>query len=121
MEVLNILETKLYGLSGEENIPMIKKLGWEALKLIQTFTQEGKEKCRNTKGFLKVLCSEFQLQHNRIVTLLQYHKLNKKESMQEWMGGLRTKAAEHQFKEYARCWLRNSSMGMMTMEWSMKS
>ena len=58
MEVLNFLETKAYGLFEEENVPVIKNcLSMESLQLIQTFTQEVKEKCRTTKGLLTVLCS----------------------------------------------------------------
>ena len=47
---------------------------------------------------------KFKLQHNRIVISLQYHKLHRKENecAQEWVGRLRTEAAEYQYKECDR-------------------
>ena len=52
----------------------------------------------------EVLCSKFKPQHNKIVMLLQCYKLHTKHNdcMQGWMGRLRTKAAEYQYKEYNR-------------------
>ena len=51
-----------------------------------------------------MLHRKFKPQHNRFVILLQYHKLHRKDNkcVQEWMGRLRTRAAECQYKEYNR-------------------
>ena len=105
MEISTILETKAYELSEEEEDPVIKN--WfvqEGLQLNQMFTQEEKEKCTTAKDLLAMLCSNFKLRCNRIVLLLQYGRLQRKnnESAQKWMGRLRTPATECQYKEYDR-------------------
>ena len=102
---MNILDTKVYKLSEEEKFPVIKNwFGWEDLQLIQTFTQDEKGKCRTAKDLFTVLWSKFKLPYNRIVILLQYHKLHRKSiwSTQEWMGRLRNKTKECQHKDYDR-------------------
>ena len=44
MEVTGILETKAYGLTDEEKVPVIKNwVGQEGLQFIKTFTLEEKK------------------------------------------------------------------------------
>ena len=51
MEVMNILETRAYELTDEENVPVTKKwLGQQGLQLIKTFIHEEKKKCRTAKA-----------------------------------------------------------------------
>ena len=88
LEVINILEIRAYEINNEERIPGIKNwLGWEGLLLMETLTQEEKEKCRNTKGLFSMLSIRFKPCHNHIMLALQYLKLHRKsnESVQEWM------------------------------------
>ena len=55
MELINILETKVYKLTEEEKVPVIKHwLSWEDLQLIQTFTNKEKRKMQN---YEEILCS----------------------------------------------------------------
>ena len=50
VEVMNILQTRTYELTGEENAPIIKNwLGREGLQLIKTLANEEKEKCKTAK------------------------------------------------------------------------
>ena len=47
IEVTHILETRAHEISNEEQIPVIKNwVGQEGLLLVNTFTQEEKEKCK---------------------------------------------------------------------------
>ena len=56
MEVTNILETRAYGLTDDEKVPVIKNwLCWEGLQLIRAFIHEGNEKHRTAKGFFSQL------------------------------------------------------------------
>ena len=51
LDVMNILETRKYKRNDGERKPVIKNwLGGEGLWLVETFTQEGKEKKQNHKG-----------------------------------------------------------------------
>ena len=51
LDMMNILETRAYGINEEERIPVIKKgIGQEGLFLMKTFAQKEKGKCRTTKG-----------------------------------------------------------------------
>ena len=52
-----------------------------------------------------------------IIISLQYHKLQREnnESAKEWMGSLRTKAAECQCKEYERLLTEQFIRGQMVM------
>ena len=58
IEMSNIQQTKVYEISEEKNVPVIKNLfGWEGLQLKKMFTQEEKEKCRTAthEGNMQIL------------------------------------------------------------------
>ena len=115
MEIKNILGTRAYELTDKKNIPVIKNwLGQKGLKLIKTFTNEKKEKCRTTKGLFSVFSNKFKSWKNKIVISLQYHELHRKsnESDQEWMGRLWTRAAECEYKEYDRLLIKQFRGGL---------
>ena len=59
-EVLSMLDTKLYALLEEVEVPVIKSLlGWEGLQPIQMFMQEENEKSQTVKDYFTVLHSKF--------------------------------------------------------------
>ena len=61
LEVMNILETRAHKINDEERIPAIKNwLGMEGLMLLETFTQEEKEKCQTARGLFSVLSNRFR-------------------------------------------------------------
>ena len=94
MEVTNILQMKMYELTEEEKVPIIKNwLGREGLQLIKTFTNET---CKTARGLFSTLSEKFMPWHNQMVLLLQNckHKGKSYESVQEWMDRLWTKAAD---------------------------
>ena len=75
MKVMEIIETRVYELSYEEKVPLIKNwFGQEGLQLIKTFTHEEKEKCTTAEGLLSILSNKFKLQHNKAVIYVQHHK-----------------------------------------------
>ena len=97
MEVTNILETKVYELTDEEKVPVIKHwLDQEGLQFIKMFPHEKHKNCKTAKGLFSILSNKFKLQCNRILLSLQYQKLHRKnnESGWEWMGKLCTKLAD---------------------------
>ena len=72
--------------------------------LMKEGNNEGKEiqlllstKVKLQKGLFTEISSSLKLQYNRIVILLQYHKLKRKNN--KWIGGLENKAAHCQYKE----------------------
>ena len=67
LEVMNILESRVYEINDEERRPVIKNwLVWEGLFLMGPFTQEEKVKCKIIKGLFLVLSARFKLCHNYI-------------------------------------------------------
>ena len=83
------------------------------------FHTEEKEKSKIAKGLFIIMCSKFNLWHNRIITSLKYYKLHQKnnESTQDCMDGIRTKAAECQYKEYGRLLTEQFINGLKMMGW----
>ena len=81
LEVMNILETRAYEITGEERIPVIKNwLGLKGLYLKETFTQKEKVKCKTTKVlFSSAISNRFKLHHSHIIPAVQYQKLCRKE------------------------------------------
>ena len=66
---------------------------------METFTQEKKEKCKDTNGLLAVLSNRFKPCHSHIILALQYQKHHRKsnESAKEWMSRLLTKVAKSKY------------------------
>ena len=55
MEVTNILKTKMYNLTDEEQVPIIKDwLGREGLQLIKTFMNPKKETCQRARDLFSM-------------------------------------------------------------------
>ena len=55
MEVMNILQTKVYYLNNKEQAPIIMKfLEREGLQLIQPFTNFKKGVCKTTEGLFNI-------------------------------------------------------------------
>ena len=76
LKATNILENRAYEISNERKVPVFMNcLVLEGLLLIQTFTQEEKEKCKMTKALFLVLSSKFKPCHNQIIISLQYQKM----------------------------------------------
>ena len=70
MEVTNILQIKLYEMTEDENVSIIKIwLGIEGLQLIQTFTNLQKE---TYKSKVAVFLVKFKPSHNLIILMSQY-------------------------------------------------
>ena len=66
--------------------------------------QVEKEECNDEEGLFKILNTKFTLQYNETIKLLQFYNLVRwhNESMEEWMGSLRTTAMECIYKEVDR-------------------
>ena len=79
-------------------------LGREGLQIRQTLNDEEKEKCKTIMGLFKVLSELFKSQHIETVLPLQYCKLlgEPSDDAAEWIGCLRVKANECEYKEKDR-------------------
>ena len=53
---------------------IINWLNHEELRLIQTFIDSEKEKCKTSAGLFEVLSEKFKPQHNERILSLQYQK-----------------------------------------------
>ena len=94
-----------HNLGQTEKVCIIKNWpGREDLQLIATLTQEEQEACNYEKGLFNPLNRKFKLQYNETINVLQFHKLiiQPNESVEEWMGRLRTATAKCNCKEIDR-------------------
>ena len=105
MEVENVLQVRVYDLSDEEKVSIIRHwLGREGLKFIQTLPSTEKKCMQNCDKTIQCTRRIFRLQHNEMILSLQYCKLHRKEkeSAQNCMSWLHIKAAESDYKEHGR-------------------
>ena len=67
-------------------------------------TDEEQEACNNKKGSFNTCNTKFKPQYNETIKSLQFYKLimQSNESMEEWMGRLRTAAVICNYKEIDR-------------------
>ena len=70
----------------------------------QEVSHKAKKKCKTTVGLFDVLSEKFKLQHNQTILSLKYWKLIREQSKNadEWVGYLRMKANEYEYKEKDR-------------------
>ena len=69
-----------------------------------TLTKEEEDVCNNEKDLFEILRKKFRPQFNETIKSSQFHKLVccSNESVNEWMGRLRTAAVECKYKEVDR-------------------
>ena len=75
MEVTNILQTKTYDLTEEENVPIMKLVSQRASHIYQNIHENWKRSIQNGK---RDICEKFKPHHNWVVLALQYCKLKRK-------------------------------------------
>ena len=76
MEVKNIFLTSIYNIQESKNVPiLIKCLGHEGLRFVQTLNDEEKQKCKTSLGLFKVIRANFKPKDNNIILLLSYCKV----------------------------------------------
>ena len=103
LELSNMLQN--YNLGKTEKVSIIKNwLGIEGLQLTATRTQEEQEACNNEKDLFNTFNRILKHQYNERIKSLQFCKLIKQpnESVEEWMGRIRTAVVEYNYKEIDR-------------------
>ena len=78
--------------------------GLERLRFVKTLTDNGQEKYKPSSGLFEVLCEKFDPWYNDTILSLQYCKLvrDEKESTEAWIGHLKVKANECEYKQRNR-------------------
>ena len=103
LEVKNVLST--YNTPEHDKIAIVKNwLGRKELHYIESITEVEKQVCNTLQGLFDTLATNFQLQFNKTIKLLQFRKLcrSENESAEEWIGWLQMAAAECGYKEVDR-------------------
>ena len=113
--VRNIFLMISYNIQENEEVTMIMKwLGLEGLRFVQTLNDREQEKCKTSSGLFEVLSEKLRLQHNETILTLQYCNLVRRRKRKCFgMDGLPKNQMNMNIKKEIESLKNNSLMELM--------
>ena len=119
IQVKKILMTKSYNIEDSDKVPTImNSLGHEELHFVQILNEDEKKDASQVQGFFfNKLNEKSRPQHKETILSLQYSILSREEheTAKEWIGWLRIKANECNYKGHDMCVKEQFQDMQMTM------